>query len=183
MASVWRVQGSKGADKLGLYELGECNSFTYNQSGFHLESDKLHLSKIGSVKIVLHRQPVNIKQVTMCRQAEKWYAIIGCEIAKPVFKFVDSRKSVGIDVGIIKFAHDSDDRKIENPLFLTKMLKPLRWAQRKVSRRKRGSNNRQKAKSWAAKLCELPTTETVGFLLHCLLHGSQEFFLVQRPSF
>jgi putative transposase len=37
------------------------NAFTYNQSGFRLENDRLSLSKIGSIKVVLHRQPVKVK--------------------------------------------------------------------------------------------------------------------------
>ncbi len=132
----------------------ECNSFTYNQSGFRIENGKLHLSKIGSIKIVLHRQPVNIKQVIVCRQAGKWYAIVACETTKPIFKFVEPDKSVGIDVGITKFAHDSDNHEIGNPLPLKETLKPMKRAQRKVSRRINGSNNHKKAKNWAACLHE-----------------------------
>jgi len=130
----------------------KCNSFTYNQSGFRIEGNQLWLSKIGSIKIRLHRQPVNIKQVTIVRQAGKWYAVVACEIAKPIFKFIDPRRSVGIDVGITKFAHDSDNRAVENPLFLTRMLKPLRRAHRKLSRRETGSNNHKKAKHMLARL-------------------------------
>jgi len=130
----------------------EYNSFTYNQSGFRIEKDKLHLSKIGSIKIVLHRQPINIKQVIVCKQAGKWYAIVACEAIKPIFKFIGPEKSVGIDVGITKFAHDSDNHEIENPLFLKEMLKPLQRMQRKVSRRINGSSNHTKAKRWVARL-------------------------------
>ena len=46
----------------------DCNAFTYNQTGFRIENDRLLLSKIGRIKIVLHRQPVNVKQVTVCRK-------------------------------------------------------------------------------------------------------------------
>ena len=143
---------------------GEYNSFTYNQSGFKIEGSKIYLSKIGSIEIVLHRQPVNVKQVTIVRRNGKWYAVVACEFAKPAFRFIDPRKSVGIDVGITKFAHDSDDRVVENPLFLTKMLKPLRRAQGKVSRRVRGSNNHAKAKSWVARLHERIANKRRDFL-------------------
>ena len=54
-------------------------------------------------------------------------------------------KSVGIDVGIKNFAYDSNGNQTPNPKNLQKMLKPLRRIQRKVSRRKKGSNNRLKA--------------------------------------
>ena len=61
----------KAGKKLHYREHDDYNSFTYNQSGFRIDYEKngkLWLSKIGSIKIVLHRQPVNIKQVTVCRQ-------------------------------------------------------------------------------------------------------------------
>ena len=54
--------------KLSYRTHEEYNSFTYNQSGFRIKGGNLRLSKIGSIKIVLHRQPISIKQVTVCRQ-------------------------------------------------------------------------------------------------------------------
>jgi putative transposase len=95
---------------------------------------------------------MNIKQVTVKREYGKWYAIVACEFAKPIFQFIDPQKSVGIDVGIAKFVHDSDNNVVENPLFLKHMIKPLRRVQRKVSRRQKGSNNYKKAVSWLQRL-------------------------------
>lgn len=125
----------------------EYNSFTYNQSGFKINDQELWLSKICRIKIKLHRHPFNIKQVTVKRENGKWYAVVTCEFAKPMFKFINMQKSVGIDVGITKFLHDSDNHSIENPLFLNKMLRPLKRASRKLSRRQQGSCNWNKAKS------------------------------------
>jgi putative transposase len=39
----------------------EYNTFTYNQSGFAIEAGRLRLSKIGSIRIMLHRLPTNIR--------------------------------------------------------------------------------------------------------------------------
>ncbi|AFU57811.1 transposase, IS605 OrfB [Candidatus Nitrososphaera gargensis Ga9.2] len=134
------------------------NAFTYNQSGFRIEKDKLVLSKIGSIKIVLHRQPVNVKQVTVCRSktGKKWYAVVACDVLRRLYSTIIkyTKPAVGIDVGITKFCHDSDNHAVENPQFLTKMLKPLRKAHRRVSRRQIGSNNREKAKHMLARLYE-----------------------------
>jgi putative transposase len=134
----------------------EYNSFTNNQSGFkitrHGNTDLLWLSKIGYIEIRLHRQPVNIKQVTVCRKNGYWYALIAYEIGRRIFSFIDPQKAIGIDVGIAKFSHDSDNYEIENPLFLKQMLKPLRRAHRRLSRRQKDSKNYNKAKSWAARL-------------------------------
>lgn len=150
--------------KLDYCKKGKCNSFTYNQSGFQIYGGKLFLSKIGAMKIVLHRQLVNIKQVTIVRQAGNWYAVITCKIVKPICKFIDPRRSVGIDVGIAKFAHDSNNHEVANSLFMTKALRPLKRAQRKVSRRNKDSHNREKAKSWVARLHERIASKRRDFL-------------------
>lgn len=142
----------------------EHNSFTYNQTGFRIENDILSLSKIGRIKIVLHRQPVNIKQVTVVRQVGKWYAAVACEILRKQYSRIVYSKPVGIDVGIMKFAHDSDNHVIENPQFLTKMLKPIKRAHRRLSRRQRGSSNYKKAKHMLARLYERINNRRKDFL-------------------
>lgn len=130
-------------------------TFTYNQSGYslkiHENATLLHLSKIGDIRMTQHRKiPDNakIKQVTVTKsKPEKWFACVTVDISEPLisipkFSFV---KAVGIDVGIKSFAYDSDGCHTPNPLNLKKMLKPLARIQRKISRRKKGSNNRLKA--------------------------------------
>jgi putative transposase len=120
-------------------------AFTYNQTGFRIENNKLSLSKIGSIRIVLHRQPVNVKQVSVCKKNGRWYAIAACHTTRWLYCTIRYEKPVGIDVGILKFAHDSDNYVIENPQFLKKTLRPLRRAPRRVSRRQQGSSNYRKA--------------------------------------
>ena len=124
-------------------------SFTYNQSGFKLEkhgqTNLLWLSKIGYTEIRLHRNVGEIKQITIMKRAGNWYAVICCNSSYVIPKIIDFATSVGIDVGIKNFAYDSDGNQTSNPKNLQKMLKPLIRIQRKVSRRKKGSNNRLKS--------------------------------------
>lgn len=135
-----------------LMEEGECNSFVYNQSGFQIDSNRLYLSKIGRIEIRLHRRPVKVKQVTIVRQAGRWYAITACAVTRRMVCTTVFRKPIGIDVGIINYAYDSDGGHVANPLFLTKELKPLRRAQKKAARRRPGSKNYKKAVSWLQRL-------------------------------
>ena len=125
----------------------EFRTFTYNQSGFKLNNNKLFLSKIGNIKIKKHRDtPDSIKQVIVTKsKSGKWHACITCELIKMNPPKIDFLKSVGIDMGIKSFVYDSDGHNTPNPFNLKKMLKPLVRAQRKVSRRVKGSNNRLKA--------------------------------------
>jgi putative transposase len=129
-------------------------AFTYNQTGFRIADNKLYLSKIDAVRIVLHRQPVNIMQVTVCKKNGRCYAIATCHTMKRRYCTIRYAKPAGIDVGISKFAHDSDNHVVENPQFLTTMLKPLKMAHHRLSRRQVGSNSRKKAIYMLARLYE-----------------------------
>src|SRR3989344_3272630 len=141
--------------KLRFARYNEFRTFTYNQSGYKLEKhgnqDLLYLSKIGYIEIRKQREipeNTNIKQVIVTKsKSGKWHACLTCDMIEslsniPKISFV---KSVGIDVGIKSFAYDSDGYQTPNPLNLKKMLKPLARIQRKIFRRKKGSNNRLKA--------------------------------------
>src|SRR5215467_12269678 len=80
------------------------NSFTYPQGGYSLTHDsRLTLSKIGSIKITLHR-PVEgtIKTCTIKHEAGQWYAVFSCEVAQPE-PLVPVESEVGIDLGIMHF--------------------------------------------------------------------------------
>jgi len=130
-------------------------TFTYNQTGFKLGKkgtiDLLYLSKIGCIEIRQHRPlPENstIKQVIVTKTPSgKWFACVTINIEEPLINIpkISFKKSVGIDVGIKSFAYDSNGNQTPNPHNLKKMLKPLKRIQRKVSRRKKGSNNRLKS--------------------------------------
>ena len=53
---------------------------------------------------------------------------------------------VGIDVGLKSFAVDSDGNTFDNPHYLGKTHDRIKVAQRNLSRKKNGSNNRNKAR-------------------------------------
>src|SRR5690606_3369959 len=61
-------------------------------------------------------------------------------------------KVVGIDLGLTHFAVLSDGQKIDNPRHLQHDLARLAKAQRVLSRKKRGSKNRQKARRKVARI-------------------------------
>jgi putative transposase len=129
------------------------DSFTYPQSGFSLKGKKLHLSKIGKVKLNLSR-PIEgeIKTCTIKREADGWYVIFAVE--EPRKEVTPAPKeSVGVDVGIESFATLSDDEAapIANPQYFRGAEKDLKKAQRRVSRRVKRSKGRKKAVRGLAK--------------------------------
>jgi putative transposase len=123
------------------------DSFTYPQSGFRLEGDKLSLSKIGSCRVRLSR-PIEgtIKTCTINREADGWYVIFVVEENQCRF-FPKTGEAVGIDVGIENFATLSTGKAVENPEFLRVSEAELKTAQRRVSRRKKGAKRSRKAVS------------------------------------
>lgn len=126
------------------------DSFTYPQFGFELFKNRVRLSKIGMVKIRKHRNiEGEIKTLTIRRTSTgKWYACFSCEVEpKPLPK---TDKAVGIDVGLESFATLSTGEKIDNPRFFRKAEKSLAKTQRKLSKQKRGTSERKKAKKVVA---------------------------------
>ncbi len=129
------------------------DSFTYKQAGFgwKINDNHLELSKVGSIKIKLHRPIIGIpKTCTIRRQAGKWYACISVEYElKPLRK---SNKAVGIDVGLENFATLSTEERIENPRFFKSEEKAIAKAQRKLSRQNKNTSERRKAKKVVARI-------------------------------
>jgi len=151
-----RVKSGEKAGYPRFKGRGWYDSFTYPQSGFSLSANtkgnqRLKLSKIGSIKVKLHRViKGKIKTCTIKRELNRWYVCFSCEVEPEILP--KTNKSVGVDVGIEKFAALSDGTLIENPKFLRKSEVKLKHEQRCLSRKKKGSNSRMKQKEKLAKL-------------------------------
>ncbi|USZ71441.1 RNA-guided endonuclease InsQ/TnpB family protein [Natronosalvus halobius] len=137
----------------------EYRSLTYNQSGFKLKNTSgrpiLWLSKIGEIPIHLHRdipEDATIKQVTVKRDPTgEWYATFGIDVEKdPPEKPETTEEVVGIDVGILKYAHDTKGYAIESP-DLSEERDRLDCAQRNLSRKEHGSANWEKQREVVAR--------------------------------
>ncbi len=122
-------------------------SITYPQSGFKLVGNRIFVSRIGSIPIILHRIPKGkIKTMTIKQnRASQWFAVFACEADIPAARHLHKDKTVGIDVGLTNFATLSDGRSIPNPRNLSNAEKKLKKLQRRLSRKKKGSANRRKA--------------------------------------
>lgn len=109
-----------------------------------LDNGKLRIQGVGHIKLKLHRAlEGKIKTVTIKRHAGKWFACFSLECeAKPL---PQSTEEVGIDVGLTTFAALSNGIEVNNPRYYRKAQAHLRRCQRKVARRKNGSNRRRKA--------------------------------------
>ena len=144
----------KKVGRLRFKGKGWFKTINYNQSGFSLdkENKKLNLSKIGNIKIKLHREVEGIiKQITIKKSIDKWYITI---ITDVIIKTKCGNKVIGIDLGINNYLVDSNGNKVDNPKILNHYKKELGIKQKELSRKKKNSNNRIKARKSVAKLYE-----------------------------
>jgi transposase, IS605 OrfB family, central region len=157
----------------------EYRSFTYSQSGFELKNTsgqtQLWLSKIGNIPIVFHRDlpdTATIKTVTIKQEPTgEWFATLGIEVDGSTAEKPDNPEHcVGIDVGILKYAHDSDGRAVGS-LYLSEERDRLQREQRKLSRKEHGSNNWEQQRQKVAE-CH----QTIKRKRHDFLHKLSNYY-------
>ena len=126
-------------------------SFQYPQR-VKIENNKVYLPKVGWVKCKGLRDDVSgkIKTVTVSYEAYQYHASILFDNGDMEIKPNTNNKMVGIDVGVSLVVSDSNGNKVK-PLDLVKELSKLRTRAQQLSRKKKGSNNRAKAKVKIAK--------------------------------
>jgi len=132
------------------------DSMCYPQygNGVKLDGNRLNLSKIGSVKVNLHRE-LRGKPKTVCIRRSstgKWFATFACA-CEPI-RLPDEPKRIGIDVGTATFATLSDGSKVKNPRFFKRDVKRLADAQRRLEREAKGTPGRTKRKKVVARIHE-----------------------------
>lgn len=150
-----RIKAGERAGYPRFLSRSRYKSFTFPQFGFAIDKNgKLRLSKIGCVKIKLHR-PIEgkIKTLTIKRTATgKWYAVFVIECEQELLP--QSLSTVGIDCGLEKFATLSNGESIANPRFFRASEKQLSKARRRWSKAKKGSPERKKRQKAAARIYE-----------------------------
>ena len=156
----------KKIGKLRYKKKGRFKTMNFNQSGFSIDAkhNRISLSKIGSIKAKIHREiDGKVKGMWIKKYPSgKWYAIV--QVETEVEELPKTGKAVGIDVGIKHFLADSDGKQIENPKFYEKTLKRIRRLHKNLSRKQKGSKNREKARIKLAKAYEKLVNQRKDFL-------------------
>lgn len=150
---------------------------------FKFNGNRIFLPKVGWVKIVLHRALVGTpKNVTVSKtKSGEYYASVQCEmqVEKPA---QSDMPAVGIDLGLKHFAVLSTGEKIEHPQYLRQAEKRLARLQRRLSRKKRGSANRRKARIRFARQNETVARQRQDFLQKLSYRMVTEHGLVKLES-
>lgn len=139
---------TKRADFPRFKRKGVHDAFRYPQ-GFKLDegNSRVYLPKIGWVRYRKSRMIEGTpKQITVSLSAGEWYVSIQTERETPE-PVHPSKSSIGIDMGVVRFATLSDGSTIEPLNSFRKYEKKLAKLQRKQARCKKFSSNWQKIKS------------------------------------
>ena len=144
----------KGVKPVGYPKFKKfARSVEYKTSGWKLTGTKritfTDKKGIGLLKLVgthdLAHYPVElIKRVRLIKRADGYYCqfCIAVDRSEPLEA---TGRTLGLDVGLESFYTDSNGHKEENPRFYRKSQSKRRTLQRRLSRTKKGSNNRKKA--------------------------------------
>ncbi|MGB3509191.1 MAG: transposase [Microcoleaceae cyanobacterium] len=145
------IPGKKGFPKFQF----NCRSVEYKTSGWKLSDDRKSITftdkkGIGRLKLKgtrdLHFYQTNqIKRVRLIKRADGVYVQFGINVERRE-DITPTGNTVGLDVGLKEYYTDSNGQVIQNPIFLRQGEKILRRAQRRVSKKIKGSKNRGKAR-------------------------------------
>lgn len=142
--------------------------WTYRQSGWRWtpredgKHGRLELANIGSIRVRGGARTLGrMKTCTVLRRAGKWYASILLE-CHPERR--GGTEALGLDWGVAHFATLSDGTTIANPRLLERDLEKLAAAQQILSRKKKGSRRRAKAKLAVHRLHERIRNRRTHFL-------------------
>lgn len=138
-----RIAGKPRWKRKGLDDVALIEPHT---EAWDFDGRAIRFPKLGRLKTIVHRHlDGEPKTCALRREGDQWFASIICEIdtEEPSLR---TAPIIALDRGINNTLADSDGNLTPNPKHYEKALKRLAHAQRVVSRRKKGSKNREKAK-------------------------------------
>lgn len=167
-SNFWKKRNHFGKPRFKSKKAGRCSYSTNNQKGsVRLEGNRIRLPKVGLVKICLHRpimENSTIKTVTVSKTPSgKYYISILVEYENQILPIIPE-KFLGLDFAMNGLYVASDEDDADYPNFLRKAEKRLAKAQRRLSKRKKGSHNNEKQRLRVAVLHEKIASQRRDFL-------------------
>ena len=159
-------EGTRKAGFPRFRSINRYKSITYPQDNgsFSIRNGRLRVSRIGTMKIEIHRKiGGTIKTLAIKREGKDYYAIF-TTINNIKVPEVKNTNPVGIDLGLDSFVAISDGTKIEKPKFMQQKRKKIAKWQKIVARRSKGSKRRERAKARLQKAYEYSTNQSNDYL-------------------
>ncbi len=125
-----------------------------NNNVIRINNNKIHLPKLGYVKAIIDREiDGKIKSATISLDKDgRYYVSVLAEVEQELRSMTG--REIGIDLGIMDLFITSDGDKFRNPkdlILLTKTKQQIKHLQKKLARKSKGSNNREKARMQLAR--------------------------------
>jgi len=166
--NFWSNRKHFGKPSFKSKKTGHASYSTNNQHGsVRIEGNKVKLPKIGWVKLCLHRllmENSTIKTVTISKTPSgKYYISILVEYENQILPIIP-KNFLGLDFAMHGLYVASDEDNADYPNFLREAENRLVKAQRKLSKRQKGSRNRDKQRLRVAVLHEKIANQRRDFL-------------------
>jgi putative transposase len=145
------IKGKKGFPKFKS-KRNEKQSFRLTGS-IGVNNARISLPRIGKVKLKENDyipKDCKITQATVSRKSGKWVVSVLTEVKHEHLQ--KNTKVVGVDLGIKTLATCSDGTSFENPKALKNNLNNLKFQQKRLSKKVKGSKNYEKQKLKVQKL-------------------------------
>ena len=169
----WMLEVTKNAPQMAIIQLGQAfknffsgkakypklrkkgihDRFTLSNDQFDVKGNQIRIPHLGWVRMRETLRFVGkIVSATISRIADRWFVSITVEIPDPPQVKPEQNSVVGVDLGISAMATLSTGEKIKGPRPHTALLSRLKRYTKGLSRKKKGSKNRAKAKIKLARL-------------------------------
>jgi putative transposase len=164
----WMLEVTKNAPQMAIIQLGQAfknffakrahyprfrkkwidDRFSLTNDQFAVNDSHIRIPHLGWVRI---REPLRLSgkifSATVSRVADKWFASVTVEVPeRSTFHCNENQVAVGVDLGLSRFATLSTGEIVAGPKPHKTLLNRVRRLSRSLSRKQKGSKNRQKAK-------------------------------------
>lgn len=119
-----------------------------------VEGNRVSVPKLGPVRFHDYRPLAGeVQEVTIRRSCGRWWVCFSCEVGPAPAKR-PIRAATGLDLGLTALTVTSEGERFQNPRWFRQAEEQLAMRQRRLSRRRRGSKGRQRARLLVAKAHE-----------------------------
>lgn len=109
-----------------------------------LKDIKFRCSDLYFKRLQIYKDKIRSATLSKTKSGNYFLSILVDINESDIAKFEKTNKSVGLDLGVKDFVITSDGKKFENKYFLKKQENKIKKLQRQLSRKVKGSNNRNK---------------------------------------
>jgi putative transposase len=169
----WMLDVTKNAPQMAIIQLGDAfknffsgrasypkvrkkwidDRFTLTNDQFKVDGSRIRIPRLGWVRMrETLRFTGKIVSATISRQADRWYVSLTVETLHLPIPKTQNQGAVGVDLGITALATLSTGESVIGPKPHKALLNRVRRLSRRLSRKKKGSSNRKKARQKLARL-------------------------------